>query len=329
MDGKQFLKEAKEAYSEHYKVNFANFTVDEVKRSIYHYIGRDGTAINYLYSLLRQKTRAERKQYDILTLPGGRQADVDDVLKRSKEEAECWEAEHQRWFELLVEVVLKYLDEIAAALKEREEETAAFKALYAELGKLPSVIGDDNLGPMVDNMIRKYWDAVNARHDLSVYKKMQEVAKELRGKRDDLASLLSDTIKDATSHVSEIVNSYNGIEKQVLGVLAGCLKGKYVFWNDGDDDEWSKIMRIDDVTLDKYGHGEVSLHGPYIAPLRWDFKDECKYADGAFWSRLTDLSKGLSELCIVEWEDLLGYVEKHAPFVMDLIKQLGKDYKLQ
>jgi len=56
-----------------------------------------------------------------------------------------------------------------------------FKALYAELGKLPSVIGDDNLGPMVDNMIRKYWDAVNARHDLSVYKKMQEVAKELRG----------------------------------------------------------------------------------------------------------------------------------------------------
>ena len=57
MDGKQFLKEAKEAYSEHYKVNFANFTVDEFKRSIYHYIGRDGTAINYLYSLLRQKTR--------------------------------------------------------------------------------------------------------------------------------------------------------------------------------------------------------------------------------------------------------------------------------
>ena len=37
MDGKQFLKEAKEAYSENYDVNFANFTVDEFKRSIYHY----------------------------------------------------------------------------------------------------------------------------------------------------------------------------------------------------------------------------------------------------------------------------------------------------
>ena len=153
------------------------------------------------------------------------------------------------------------------------------------------------------------------------------MAKELRGKRDDLTSLLTDTITDATAHVSEIVNSYNGIENQVIGLLTGCLKGKYVFWN--EDDEWSKIMRIDDVTLDKYGHGEVFLHGPCVAPLRWDFRDECKYADGMFWSRLTDLSKGLSELCIVEWEDLLGYVEKHAPFAMELIKQLGKDYKLQ
>lgn len=327
MDGKQFLKEAKEAYSEHYKVNFSNFTVEEFKRSIYHYIGRDGTAINYLYSLLRQKTRAERKQYDVLALHGGRQADVDIVLKRAKEETDSWQAEHQLWFELLVEVVLKYLDEIAVALKEHAEDTAAFKALYAELGKLPSVIGDETLGPMVDNMIRKYWDAMNARHDLNVYTKMQEVAKELRGKRDDLASLLSDTITDATSHVSEIVNSYNGIEKQVIGVLTGCLKDKYVFWN--EDDEWSKIMRIDDVTLDKYGHAEVSLHGPCVAPLRWNFRDECKYADGMFWTRLTDLSKGLSELNIVEWEDLLGYVEKHAPFAMELIKQLGKDYKLQ
>lgn len=29
------------------------------------------------------------------------------------------------------------------------------------------------------------------------------------------------------------------------------------------------------------------------------------------------------------WEDLPGYVEKHAPFAMELIKQLGKEYKLQ
>jgi hypothetical protein len=327
MDGKQFLKEAKEAYSENYKVDFSNFTVEEFKRSIYHYIGRDGTAINYLYSLLCQKTRAERKQYDVLALHGGRQADIDIVLKRAKEETDSWQAKNQLWFELLVEVVLKYLDEIAVALKEHAEDTAAYKALYAELGKLPSVIGDETLGPMVDSMIRKYWDAMNARHDLNVYTKMQEVAKELRGKRDDFASLLSDTIKDATLHVSEIVNSYNGIEKQVIGVLTGCLKDKYVFWN--EDDKWSKIMRIDDVTLDKYGHGEVSLHGPCVAPLCWDFKDDCKYADGMFWSRLTYLSKGLSKLCIVEWEDLLGYVEKHAPFAMELIKQLGKDYKLQ
>jgi len=329
MDGKQFLKEAKEAYSEKHKVDFSNFTVDEFKRSIYHYTGRCGTSINYLYALLRQKTREERKQYEVLTLIGDRQADVDNVLKRAKEETETWEEERQRWFELLVEVVLKYIDEIAATLKQNAEETAAFKALYAELGKMPSVIGDDNLGPMVDNMIRKYGDAVNARHDLSVYKQMQELSKGLKGKKDDLTSLLDDTIKDATSHVSEIVKSYHGIENQVIDVLAGCLKGKYVFWNDGDDDDWKKIMRIDKVTLDKYGHGEVSLHGPYIAPLRWDFKDECNYAYGAFWSRLTDLSKGLSELCVVEWEDLLGYVEKHAPFAMELIKQLGKDYKLQ
>lgn len=301
-------------------------TVEEFKRSIYHYIGRDGTAINYLYSLLRQKTRAERKQYDVLALHGGRQADVDIVLKRAKEETDSWQAENQLWFELLVEVVLKYLDEIAVALKEQAEDTAAYKALFGALGKLPSVIGDDRLGPMVDNMIRKYWDAVNARHDLNVFKKMHEVAKELRGKRDDLTSLLTDTITDATAHVSDIVNSYNGIEKQVLGVLAGCLKGKYVFLDDGDDDVWSKIMRIDDVTLD---NGEVFLHGSCVAPLRWDYRDECKYADGMFWTRLTDLSKGLSELCIVEWEDLLVYVEKHAPFAMELIKQLGKDYKLQ
>ena len=327
MDGKQFLKEAKEAYTENYQANFANFTVDEVKRSIYHYIGRDGTAINYLYSLLRQKTRAERKQYDALALHGGRQADVDIVLKRAKEETDSLQAENQLWFELLVEVVLKYLDEIAVALKEQAEDTAAYKALYAELGKLPSVIGDETLGPMVDSMIRKYWDAVNARHDLDVYKKMLEVAKELRGKMDDHASLLTDTITDATVHVSEIVNSYNGIEKQVLGVLTGCLKGKYVFWNEYD--ARSKIMRIDDVTLDKYGHGEVFLHGPCVAPLRWDFRDECKYADGMLWTRLTDLSKGLSELCIVEWEDLLGHVEKHAPFAMELITQLEKEYKLQ
>lgn len=88
-------------------------------------------------------------------------------------------------------------------------------------------------------------------------------------------------------------------------------------------------MRIDDVTLDKHGHGEVFLHGPCVAPLRWDFKDECKYAEGMFWSNLTDLSKGLSELCIVEWEDLLGYVKKHSPFAVELIKQLEKEYKLQ
>ena len=327
MDGKQFLKEAKEAYSENYKVDFSNFTVEEFKRSIYHYIGMDGTAINYLYSLLRQKTRAERKKYEVLTLHSGRQADVDIVLKRAKEETDSWQAENQLWFELLVEVVLKYLDEIAVALKEQAEDTAAYKALFGALGKLPSVIGDETIGPMVDSMIRKYWDAVNARHDLNVYKKMQEVAKDLRGKKDDLTSLLADTITDATAHVSEIVNSYNGIEKQVLGVLAGCLKDKYVFWD--EDDGRSKIMRIDDVTLDKYGHDEVFLHGPCVAPLRLNFRDECKYADGMLWTRLTDLSKGLSELCIVEWKDLLWYVEKHAPFAVEMIKQLEKEYKLQ
>ena len=329
MDGKQFLKEAKEAYSENYKVDFSNFTVEEFKRSIYHYTGRCGTAINYMIALLRQKTREERKQYEVLTLHGGRQADVDNALKRAREETDSIEAERQLAFELLVEVVLKYIDEIAVTLKRNAEDKAAFKALFGELGKLPSVIGDDRLGPMVDDMVRKYWDSVNARHDLDVYKKMLELAKGLRGKKDDFISLLTDTIKDATSHVSEIVNSYNGIEKQVIDVLSGCLKGKYVFWQDGDKDEWNNIMRIDDITLDNYGHGDVSLHGPYVAPLRWDFRDECKYADGAFWSNLTDLSKGLSELCIVEWEDLLGYVEKHVPFAMELIKQLEKDYKLQ
>lgn len=329
MDGKQFLKEAKEAYSENYKVDFSNFTVEEFKRSIYHYTGRCGTAINYMIALLRQKTREERKQYDVLALHGGRQADVDNALKRAREETDSIEAERQLAFELLVEVVLKYIDEIAVTLKRNAEDKAAFKSLFGELGKLPSVIGDDRLGPMVDDMVRKYWDSVNARHDLNVYKKMQEVAKGLRGKKDDLTSLLTDTIKDATSHVSEIVNSYSGIEKQVIDVLSSCLKGKYVFWQDGDKDEWNNIMRIDEITLDNYGHGDVSLHGPYVAPLRWDFRDECKYADGAFWSNLTDLSKGLSELCIVEWKDLLGYVEKHAPFAMELIKQLDKEYKLQ
>ena len=285
-------------------------------------------AINYLLALLCQKTREERKKYEVLTLHSDRQADVDNVLKRAREETDSMEAERQLAFELLVEVVLKYIDEIVVTLKQNAEDKAAFKALFGALGKLPSVIGDDRLGPMVDNMIRKYWDSMNARHDLDVYKKMQEVAKDLKGKKDDLASLLTDTIKDATAHVSEIANSYNGIEKQVLGVLTDCLKGKYVFWDEGDD-EWSKIMRIDDVTLDKYGHGEVFLHGPCVAPLRWDFKDECKYAEGMFWSNLTDLSKGLSELCIVEWEDLLGYVKKHSPFAVELIKQLEKEYKLQ
>ena len=327
MDGKQFLKEAKEAYSENYKVDFSNFTVEEFKRSIYHYTGRCGTAINYMIALLRQKTREERKQYEDLTLHGGRQADVDNAMKRAREETDSREAECQLLFELLVEVVLKYIDEIAVTLKRNAEDKAAWKALFAELGKLPSVIGDYRLSPMVDDMIRKYWDLVNARHDLNVYKKMQEVAKGLRGKKDDLTYLLTDTITDATAHVSEIANSYNGIENQVIGLLTGCLKGKYVFWN--ENDEWSKIMRIDDVTLDKYGHGEVLLHGPCVAPLRWDFKDECKYAEGMFWSYLTDLSKGLGKLCIVEWEDLLGYVEKHAPFAMELIQQLEKDYKLQ
>ena len=329
MDGKQFLKEAKEAYSEQYKVDFSNFTVEEFKRSIFHYTGKCGTAINYCYALLRQKTREERKLDDVLTLRADRQADADNAVKRAREETDSWEAECQLRFELLVEVVLKYIDEIAATLKQNAEDNAAFKALFGALGKLPSVIGDDRLGPMVDDMVRKYWDAVNARHDLNVFKKMQEVAKDLKGKKDDFTSLLDDTIKDATAHVSEIVKSYNGIEKQVIDVLSGCLKGKYVFWNDGDDDDWKRIMRIDGITLDKYGHGDVSLHGPFAAPLRGDFKYECKYAHGAFWTRLTDLSKGLSELCIVEWEDLLGYVEKHAPFAMELIKQLGKDYKLQ
>ena len=154
---------------------------------------------------------------------------MDNVLKRAREETDSMEAERQLAFELLVEVVLKYIDEIVVTLKQNAEDKAAFKALFGALGKLPSVIGDDRLGPMVDNMIRKYWDAVNARHDLDVYKKMQEVVKELRGKRDDLTSLLTDTIADATAHVSEIVKSYNGIEKQVIGVLTGCLKGKYVF----------------------------------------------------------------------------------------------------
>lgn len=329
MDGKQFLKEAKEAYSKNYKVNFSNFTVEEFKRSIYHYTGRCGTAINFCSALLRQKNREERKQYDVLTLHGGRQADVDNVLKRAKEETDSRQAELQLTFELMVEVVLKYIDEIAATLKQNADDRAAFEALFVALGKLPSVIGDDRLGPMVDDMIRKYRDAESARHDLMVYEKMQEVAKGLRGKKDDLTALLIDTIKDATSHVSEIVNSYNGIEKQVIDALAGCLKGKYVFWKVGDKDKWNKIMRIDDITLDKFGQREVFLHGPFVAPLRCDFRDECKYADYEVLSSLTELSNGLSKLFIVEWEDLLGYVEKHAPFAVDLIKQLEKDYKLQ
>jgi hypothetical protein len=91
MDGKQFLKEAKEAYSENYQVDFSNFTVEEFKRSIYHYTGRCDTAINYMIALLRQKNREERKQYEVLTLHGGRQADVDNALKRAKEETDSWD----------------------------------------------------------------------------------------------------------------------------------------------------------------------------------------------------------------------------------------------
>lgn len=140
-------------------------------------------AINYLLALLCQKTREERKKYEVLTLHSDRQADVDNVLKRAREETDSMEAERQLAFELLVEVVLKYIDEIVVTLKQNAEDKAAFKALFGALGKLPSVIGDDRLGPMVDNMIRKYWDSMNARHDLDVYKKMQEVAKDLKGKK--------------------------------------------------------------------------------------------------------------------------------------------------
>lgn len=329
MDGKQFLKEAKEAYSEHIAVNFSNFTVEEFKRSIYHYIGRDGTAINFLCALLHQKTREDRKKYPGLMLHPERQADVDIVLKRAKEETDHWKAEHQRWFELLVEVVLKYIDEIAIALKQKADDRAALQKLFTELGKLPSLIGDERLGPMVDTIIRKYMDAASARHDLNVFKEMMKLTSDLRGKKDSITSLLSDTIKDASSHVSEIIRGYTGIEDQVLAILSECLEGKYVFWNDGATDDWKKIMRIDKVTLDRGGRSELLLHGPYVAPLRWDHKDKCEYAQGMYWSYLEDISKHIGEIAIVEWEDLLGYVEKHAPFAMELIQQLGKDYKLQ
>lgn len=332
MDVKQFLKEAREIYAKEPKSGMTymplpewDYTLDGLKRILGYYSTRTGYFINFFISFLRVTTLTER-----FTNPDAGLRWKDEVeAARKKAEETCgstyWQDSLAFCEEFFCEVALKHIDEIAAICRQSHEEQNAIATLVNDLRKYPTLNADESLGENVAKSIGLYMDSLHAKADIETYKEMSKIAEKLNDKNTDLLDMIRCCTKGKARLLNKIIKQNGSIEEQLRNAIIGVLGGKYVFWDDVNI-HYCKYMRIDGITLTGYGDKTVSLTGRTLH-LDYGFCPQFCEDSSVYLSTMSTTEKGLTELHVIEFDELCKLVKKHTPFMLGYIKKLAENEK--
>lgn len=329
MDAKQFLKEAREQYSEKEfpppTGGFCKFwedgveSLDVFKRSLCRYTDRSGTTINYLCALLHVRTLTER--FTGANPDGLWNQEMRDVLANIHGSDLSM---HERWAneeEVLLGIVLDHFDEITRRMRQMTDEYKAIDAMNDELRKCPTLTCAENVGDIVTEAVGLYKQVMHSRNDIETYKKMTELCDKINTDHSGLLDMISSCIDDSKRLIGDIEKKHGKYETHLHNVFSDILKGKYIYW-DRDDVHLVRYIRIDGVKLKKYGDDmELHMNGVSLG-LDWGGSPVFVPDAGMFLSYLRDIDKYLNVLHVVEFDELCKLVEKHAPFMLDYIKKL-------
>lgn len=329
MDAKQFLKEAREQYSEKEfppPTGFCKFwedgveSLDVFKRALCRYTDRSGTTINYLCALLHVRTLTER--FTGVNPDGLWNKEVSDVLSTTHDSDLSM---HERWAqeeEVLLGLVLDHFDEIIRRMRQMTDEYKAIDAMNDELRKCPTITCDSNIGDIMTEAISLYKQVINARQDIDTYKKMNELCDKINTEKTSLANMIHSCIDASKKFLGDIETKHGKCETHIHDVFSDIMKGKYVYW-DADDVHCVKYMHIDGVKIKKYGDDmELVLHGSILG-LDWGGGPSFAPDTGMFLSYLSEIDKSVEKLHVIDFNELCKLVEKHAPFMLDYFKKLA------
>lgn len=326
MDAKQFLKEAREQYSEKEFPPPTGFwedgveSLDVFKRALCRYTDRSGTTINYLCALLHVRTLTER--FTGVNPDGLWNKEVSDVLSTTYDSDLSL---HERWAqeeEVLLGIVLDHFDEITRRMRQMTDEYKAIDAMNDELRKCPTITCDTNIGDIMTEAISLYKQVINARKDIDTYKKMNELCDKINTEKTSLANMIHSCIDASKKFLGDIESKHGKCETHIRNVFSDVLKGKYVYW-DADDVHCVKYMHIDGVKIKKYGDDiELLLHGSILG-LDWGGGPSFAPDTGMFLSYLSEIDKSVEKLHVIDFNELCKLVEKHTPFMLDYIKKLA------
>ena len=332
MDAKQFLKEARELYAKEPKSGMTympppewDYTLDGLKRILGYYSDRTGYFINFFIAFLRVTTLTER-----WTNPdaGLRWKDELEAARKKAEEtcgSKYWQDSLGFCEEFFCEVVLKHIDEIAAISRKSHEEQNAIATLVNELRKYPTINSYESLSENVAKSIGLYMDSLRSKADIETYREMSKIAEKLNDKNTNLLDMIRRCIKGKAQLLRKIIKENGSIETQLRNAIVGALGGKYVFWDDEDINR-CKYMRIDGIKLTGYADKTVYLTGRTLH-LDYGFYPQFCEDSSVCLSTMSTIEKGLTELHVIEFDELCKHVEKHTPFMLDYIKKLAENEK--
>ncbi len=335
MDGRQFLKEARELYSADKKLTGVqdvstivrawggnDLSFETFKRTLCHYTDRSGHVTNYLCAILHCGPISER-----LADPDEVHSPWRDEMMEANKRAE---AESQSWFEemdlteiYILEVVLKHFDEIVNRLKQRFAEEDAIDELNDALRKYPKANCDGDMGAKVSESLSMYNEISCANSDIDRYKKMIEIGKTLVTANDSLMKMMNDDMDAHSNRIKQLTKEHGNAEANIHDALLNAMKGKFIYWDEGKTQN-SRYMRLDDVKMDGWSDKAVYLKGPLIY-FDWGIIPKFTPDGSVYLSYMTNLSAKVDCLHIVEIDELLKEVEKHTPFMLDFIKKLTEN----
>lgn len=333
MDARQFLKEARELYAADKEKltgvqdvstivrawGAKDLSFETFKRTLCHYTDRSGHVTNYLCALLHCGPISERLA-DPDTLPCPWRDEMMEANKRAESESQSWFEEMDLTESYILEVVLKHFDEIVTRFKQRFAEEDALDELNEALRKYPKANCNGDMGAKVNESISMYNEISCAKSDIDRYKKMIDIGKTLVTENPELMTMMTNNMDARSNRIKQLTKDHGNAEANIRNALLDAMKGKFVYL-DGGKTQDSRYMRLVDVKMDGFSDKAVYLKGPLIY-FDWGMIPKFSPDGSVYISYMTNLSKKVDCLHIVEIDELLKEVEKHTPYMLDFIKKL-------
>lgn len=336
IDGRQFLKEARELH-EADKERFKgcqdvsdvvkgwggeDLSLDTFKRTLCHYTDHSGHVTNYLCAILNCKPISELI-VDSDAMEGPWIDEVRAVVKRAEAECDSWWSRMDLAEIYILELVLKHFDEIVKRLKQRFAEEDAIVELNNALRKYPKANCDGEMGAKVRESISLYNEISCTESDIEKYKKMIDIGKTLVTDNAELMTMMTNNMNARSNRIKQLTEEHGNSEANIRNALLGAMKGKFIYWDDGDLKD-SKYIRLVDVKMDGWSDKDVFLKGPTIY-FDWGVKPKFSADGSVYLSCMSKLSTKVDCLHVVEIDELLKEVEKHTPFMLDFAKKLTEN----